>query len=253
MQGQTSVEFISIFGFILIIVLFLATFGYDLLSETYRQNDIRTARATAKKITEAADFVYSKGQGSSILIKVEIPPATDLNPNKTYIGKPKNASSSFQSKIVNINIYQTDITESSKASLIGSFPSYPGTYYFNVSSQGDLVAIGPSLINLNTSSIYAKVKSGFPKRFFIYLTSYYGEPVLINATSNFTITFQAFSFNTTSVIAYNSPAQIIFAIGETYPAYLGFYSGEIILTASALSSPNIKQVYKIPIFVEVIE
>lgn len=152
-HGQASVELPIILGISLIIILMIAILSSDTLSDTARQQSTSEARTSVRSLAEAADSVYSQGEGASRTVTVRLPPTTVFGENATYIGKPAAAPASALARLVNIKVGDSDIQAISAVPLTGAFPTSAGIYRMKVVSRGDYVSINQALLELDRNSI----------------------------------------------------------------------------------------------------
>ena len=115
-RGQVGVEYILLTGLLL---LLLTPFLY----EGYRSSGEATRLLQGEKIVndlaQAADYVYAQGVGARVTVTGTIPGG--VNFDKSYIGRPANASTSVEPREINLNLQvsegDNDIWKSTDADL----------------------------------------------------------------------------------------------------------------------------------------
>ncbi|MCX8198223.1 MAG: hypothetical protein N3F07_03470 [Candidatus Micrarchaeota archaeon] len=250
MPGQASAELLAVLGIALFLILFVAAFASDSLAGSRQQDEIRQAREAVQNLAQAADYVYSQGEGASLSVRVSLPASADYSPEKTYIGKPAFASANASSNAININIYGSDISAYSKAPLAGAFPSQPGAYSLNVTSQGGIVSIGKVFAVPEKTSIYVRMGKGQSRTEFVSFKALHSGPIILNATYSWQFSSPSLSIPTPILVAYNSSAQIPLAFLSHSSA--GIYTGDLFVRVYAAGSPPaLKEQYKLPITLEV--
>jgi len=250
-NGQASVELLAVFGIALLSILFFAVFASDSLADNQHQADVRQARMSAQKLAEAADYVYAQGPGATTTVTIDLPGSVDFDPEKTFIGKPPSAPSNAAPTAININIFGGDVTSYSRAPLAGAFPPLAGTHALNVTSQGGVVSIGGPLVSLGTTSLYAQMKRGESKNVYMPFNAVFSQPVVLNATYSWEYSNPSLAIDSPVLVAYNGPAQIMLAFSAD-STHVGIYSGTLIVSAyPAGSATQQKEVYSIPMTVEV--
>ena len=251
-RGQASIELLAILGVALLAILFFAVFASDTLASENRQQEIRAVRLSVQRLAEAADLVYSQGDGAVGMVLVSLPPDVAFDPNRTYVGKPSSAPAWATPNGININIYGNDIYASTRAPLAGSFPSSTGAYLIRVESHGDFVSIGPPPAEAVQSPVMLRMKKGQQRYAELYLMSAFDSPVLINVTSQWNYVTPLFSFSPSSFVLYKAamPLRLNVTAGA---ADAGIYSGRMIVRATvAGSNSSIAGTFYVPISVEII-
>ncbi|MDI6738222.1 MAG: hypothetical protein QME12_06965 [Nanoarchaeota archaeon] len=129
-RGQVGLEYVMIVGAILLITIPL--FFYALYETNYKVK-LSQADDTVNTLANAADEMYSMGPGSKKYVWISLPSGV--------------LSTSAMGKEVSLTVTMlgsaSDFTASTKASLVGSFPSGKGTYRIAVESlESGFVRIG---------------------------------------------------------------------------------------------------------------
>jgi len=157
--GQASTELISVLGILLIVVLAFVVLSTNFVNDLNAQKNYNAGRDTVQKLAQAADSVYSQGEGASMSVPVIIPPTAVMESNKSFIGKPSNAPAGSDANTINLRVGGSDIYSFTVAPLSGAFPASPGNYKMRVTSHGNYVSVGSGLIDINVSSIFLAARS----------------------------------------------------------------------------------------------
>jgi|GEM_PF-1877855 len=158
-RAQVSVELIAMLGIALFGAIFFAILASDTLLDIQSQKDVRDARMAARSIADAADYVFAQGDGAMQAVSITLPPTTDFNPNRTYVGVPPSFIALSSPNTVSIGLSWTDLSANSKAPLSGSLPRTSGTHIVNVTSRGTFVSVG-GLVDCSPASVYGTMPSG---------------------------------------------------------------------------------------------
>jgi hypothetical protein len=122
MKAQTAIEYYTIVGIGLIILLPLSVYVYGLLNNYGDDTKLSLARDAVNKLGESADWVFSQGPPAKLTLEVYIPEGvqnTDLNNNMILL-QVKTSSG------------VTDIYYTTICPLIGSIPTESGHHTFSI-------------------------------------------------------------------------------------------------------------------------
>lgn len=108
------------------------TYATGVQHQTNSQLTLSYAESTVKKITSAADLVYSQGPPAQVNLKVYIPNGIK---NITFL------SQTMVMSVKKFGINASDVWSISQAPLNGSLPTAEGEYTVRVRAVSDLVEI----------------------------------------------------------------------------------------------------------------
>ena len=131
-RGQSSVEFITIFGFIFLMMIPLIIVFFDQshsVQDNIAQNHIRNI---ARKIADEAESMYYLGEPSKTTIKTEFPERIQeiVIENRTILFRYMNSKNTIQ-----------DVLVLSMVNLTGNLSVSPGIHYIHVIADGGFVKI----------------------------------------------------------------------------------------------------------------
>ncbi len=125
-RAQASVEYLTLFGTILIIVALLAGYSLVIYSETLASNQIGSS---IKKVEIAAKNVYSLGEGNSLVIEISLPSGVNaFEAVNKHILVEANTFSAVASSIAEFDF-----------NVSGSLPTSEGTYDIEVKNVNGTV------------------------------------------------------------------------------------------------------------------
>jgi len=131
-RGQVSVEFITIFGIIFLMIIPLIIIFFDqtgAVQDAIAQNHLRNI---AVKITDKAETIYYLGQPSKTTLKVYLP-------NRIEKVNITGRTVIFRYKSDNNNLL--DIVSVSQVNISGNISNKPGVHYIEIESLGGEVFI----------------------------------------------------------------------------------------------------------------
>jgi len=249
-KAQASLELLTILGVALIYILFFSIFASSSVLDIQSQNDLHTAQISASKLAEAADYVLAQGDGASEVVLVTLPQSVNFSTDATFIGKPASASSSVPSDEINIKVRGLDASAYSRATLTGSLPSSSGTYTLNVTSHGTFVNIGDEPLSAEPSRVYLSMQRNQNYLAYIVFSSYFPQPVHVDATALWFNTGPALSISPAQFVLYNGTTTM--RLNFTSDSYDGgLYEGSLGLSATSLGSPSVQLNFTVPISVRV--
>lgn len=249
--GQVSLELLAILGVALIVILFFTLFASDMLADTNKQQELRTARLSVQHLADAADYVFSQGEGAAKTVEVELSPNANLSADRSFIGKPYSAPENASSNMININLEGSDVSAFSGAPLAGAFPSAHGKYLLKVVSRGSFVSIGSNLLSASPSSISISMARSSQKRVYLNLTSLSGQPVAINVTLQWQHSSPTIAASPPKLVLYSGAGQVALTFSSD-ATDAGIYSGKLLVSSSqAGSGMQPQETFSIPITAEV--
>ncbi|HIH20114.1 TPA: T9SS type A sorting domain-containing protein [Candidatus Micrarchaeota archaeon] len=132
-KAQATIEYVTILILLLVALAPLLYLGYrDLVTK----NSAAQAIAVVKQIASTVDQVRAQGQGSRIIMRVQMPENIEsafLNRSEVFI------------RIYSIDGQLSDISANTNANLTGSLPVVPGVYFINVTMlDNGTVSVAPS-------------------------------------------------------------------------------------------------------------
>ncbi len=154
------------------------------LTDANLQKNQELARDSVQKLATAADSVYAQGEGSTIIVEINLPINTVFDTTKTYIGKPSNAPFSTESKTINVRVQNNDIFAPTRAQLQGAFPAYYGLHLMRVYSAGSYVVISPHLSRIDRNSIFISMARGETRNETLQMRKLVSQSVTATAASS---------------------------------------------------------------------
>jgi uncharacterized protein (UPF0333 family) len=131
-RGQVSIEFITIFGFVFLMMIPLIIVFFDQsqsVQDAISQNHLRNV---AIKMTDKAETVYYLGEPSRTTIKAYFPE------------KIESVNITSRTIIFNFRTYKNTISSITSTALVnisGNISSEPGLHYIEIKSVGEGVSI----------------------------------------------------------------------------------------------------------------
>lgn len=130
-KAQTALEYLTMVGIGLVILMGLLTFAYFWTSSSREEMSISIASKSVNEIVEAANLVYAQGYPAKTTVTIHIPPNIE--------------SSEIQASIVSMRLRvrggYTDVHATAKGNLTGTLPPTPGYYKLTIQSYGNYVNI----------------------------------------------------------------------------------------------------------------
>jgi len=250
--GQAASEFIVLMGIsLLIISIFLVTASQS-ISDIGVQKNMDEARNTVSLLAQSADSVYAQGEGASRLIYVAIPRTANMD--RSYIGRPQGDTWSTP-KTINLNVGGNagegggDIIATSSATVLGSFPAFPGSYYMRVVSKGGYVLINPALIDVSTSSVFVSMALGESRTASIKFRSIQNESITVSRVYSWGFPNVTLTVDPESIDASQFGSQFDLAISSVEGA--GTFNSNLVLNAVG-SQSGVNESFEIPISVVVL-
>jgi len=251
-KAQASTELLMILGISLLCILFFAIFASSTMIDVQRQKELHDADQSVQRLAEAADYVLAQGNGASLAVSVVLPPSTNIDPQKTYVGKPSGASASISSNRININVGGNDVSAYSGALLAGSFPNASGTYNLNVTSHGTFVNIGDEMVSASPSRLHTTMFRSQTGFFYLTFTSRDSQPVFVNISTSWSGYGPSLSIYPREFVLYGGTSVV--RLNFTTDIYDGgIYSGYLAVNARSTASPATQMNFTIPISVRVQE
>ena len=130
-KGQVSVEYVMLFGFLMVILLPLMVFFYKYSLDTNDQVISQQIDQVAKKIVDNVDAVYYLGEPSQTVLKIYLP------------GQVKNATLARNELVFTINTRSglNEIVQISKVNMTGTLSHSQGIHYLTIKATGQSVHI----------------------------------------------------------------------------------------------------------------
>ena len=247
--GQAAAELIIILGVALVIVVLFFVLSANMLTGARVQQNYDDAHASVTALVEAADSVYSQGEGAVRKVSITLPSGTVFGGNTTFIGRPSDQPLASQNGI-SINVNGTALFGQTQTSLVGQFPSAVGKYSMRVTSRGAYVEIYPYLVDVDKYSVTMVMAQNETRSTSLTLTRSSGEEVTVQPTMNWGFS----SINLTTDPSGNFSAsqygsQITFTVSSGN-ATAGMYNSQMTLTATGATSGTTETI-NIPISVNV--
>ena len=250
MAGQASVELIVLVGVFLLVIIVFAVLSTNILFNVGTQKNINAARDSVQKLAQAADSVYSQGEGATTSVTVDIPANAALTGGKSFIGRPSGASGNASSGIINLNVGGSDEYALTTAPLSGAFPNSSGSYQLQVTSHGSYVTIGSGIIDVSPGAVFVEGSAGVAATFPINITLLSGQPVNISISSSPQYANVGLAPNETGFIT-SSNTSVTLKFNSTASA-AGIYDWELQLNASSCAGGSCPADYiTIPVSLEV--
>ena len=249
--GQVSLELLAILGVALMVILFFTLFASDMLADSNKQQELRTARLSVQHLADAADYVFSQGEGATKIVEVELSPNANLSADRSFIGKPYSAPENSSSNMININLEGSDISAFSEAPLTGAFPGAHGKYQLTVVSRGSFVSIGSNLLSASPPSVSISMARSSRKLVYLNLTSLSSQPVAINVTMQWLHSSPTITASPPRLVIYNGAGQVALTFSSDAND-AGIYSGKLLVSSSQAGSiMQPQETFSIPITAEV--
>ncbi len=249
-KAQASLELLAILGVALIYILFFSIFASSSVLDIQSQNDLHTAQLSASKLTQAADYVMSQGDGASEVVSVTLPSSVNFSGDATFVGKPPSASSSTPSNEINIKVRGLDASAYSQAALTGSLPSSQGTYALNVTSHGTFVNIGDEPLSADPSRVYLSMQRNQNALSYVVFSSYFPQPVHVDVSALWFNTGPGLSVAPSQFVLYNGTSTV--RLNFTSDSYDGgLYEGSLAVSATTLGPTSTQLNFTVPISVRV--
>ncbi|PIU02688.1 MAG: hypothetical protein COT55_02220 [Candidatus Diapherotrites archaeon CG09_land_8_20_14_0_10_32_12] len=176
-KGQSSVEFMIIFGVALVIFLFL--FGYTSTFITSQNKDTiqKTTQYYLNNLTKAANEVYFQGVGATKKIYFYVPDGVDEN------------SVGVENSTVYMDVFGSTLWSKSGVNLVGQLPSSGGGHYLYLRTYPDYVLISPSILVVNKEVLYELMSK----------STYLRDPIIVTNFSDDTVDVKTY-------LTWNNPA-----------------------------------------------
>ena len=247
--GQAAAELIIILGVALVIVVLFFVLSANMLTGARVQQNYDDAHASVTALVEAADSVYSQGEGAVRKVAITLPSGTVFGGNTTFIGRPSDQPLASQNGI-SINVNGTTLFGQTQTSLVGQFPSTVGKYSMRVTSRGAYVEIYPYLVDVDKYSVTVVMAQNETRSTSLTLTRSSSEDVTVQPTMNWGFS----SINLTTSPSGNFTAsqygsQVTFTVSSGN-ATAGMYNSQMTLTATGATSGTTETI-NIPISVNV--
>ena len=129
-EGQISVEYMVIIGFVTIITIPLIIIYYTFTQEANDEITSSQISQIAKKIVDAAESVYYIGEPSQTALRINMPDnviSADLSSGKEVVFR------------VRSGIREADIVQTTSVNISGSLPTKKGAYAVTIKAMPDYV------------------------------------------------------------------------------------------------------------------
>ena len=250
LRGQAGVELTAVLGIFLIIILFYSVAASGMLSHFNVQGNYNDAYRSVQSLASAADLVFVQGDGASSSVQIVLPPSTDFNTSKTFIGKPPSSPSLTQNTI-NIHVSGTDLFAITRAPLIGHFPEASGEHVVYVVSHGTYVSISPYLLDVEPSSIHVKVPRAGQAGFAVFARVVSPEGARVNVTSSWPHPHVSLNATPAYFLSQGESTSSITIVASADAEAAGVYYSQLNLTAYDISSGEERGSISLPLVVEV--
>jgi len=248
-EGQAAAELIIILGVAMVVVVMFFFLSANMLTGARVQQNYDDARTSVAALVEAADSVYSQGDGAVRKVAITLPSGTVFGGNTTFIGRPSNQPLASQNGI-SINVNGTTLFGQTETSLVGQFPAATGRYSMRVTSRGAYVEIYPYLVDIDKYSVTMVMANNETRSTSLMLTRSSGEAVTVQPTLNWGFSDVNFTISPSgSFAASEYGSQITFTVSSG-SATAGMYNSQMTLTATGAVS-NTTETINIPISVNV--
>jgi len=250
-EGQAAAELIIILAVAMVVVVMFFFLSANMLTGARVQQNYDDAHASVAALVEAADSVYSQGEGAVRKVSITLPGGTVFGSNTTFIGRPSDQPLASQNGI-SINVNGTAMFGQTETSLVGQFPSTAGKYSMRVTSRGAYVEIYPYLMDVDKYSVTIVMAQNETRSSTLTLTRSSGEAVTIQPTLNWGFSGIGVNLTTSpsgSFTASEYGSQIVFTVSSgSAPA--GMYNSQMALTATGATSGTTETI-NIPISINV--
>jgi hypothetical protein len=130
-KGQVATEYLIVVAFALLVIIPYALYLQGVTLDFARDNDLSVASNDVQRIGQTADWVFSQGPPSKMVLSVTIPSGVE---NISFVGRTMNWR-------MEVGSGHSDIYYNSVAPLNGSLPTVSGYYNILVSATGSGVNI----------------------------------------------------------------------------------------------------------------
>lgn len=130
-KAQAAIEYMTVIGFALLILLGLTIFAYNYTITARQAAVVSTSSSVVNNIVETANLVHSQGYPAKATLVIQIPESVQ---SITFSDKTIVMSVSVKGR-------RTDVIATAKTKLVGSLPTSKGFYRVNVQSFGDYVNV----------------------------------------------------------------------------------------------------------------
>ena len=213
------------------------------------QQDNRDARLAVQDLADAADFVFAQGDGAKKSVVVKLPYATIFNPAMTFIGHPQGSTPNAARNTISVYLRNSNVIATTKAPLVGTFPSKPGVHTINVTSHGTFVSIGSGLLDISPSSVFLSMNREETRSATadFYISSL--DPVIVGISPNWSYDPIQLTVSPSSFYGSNVSVPVLFTFTtDNKPA--GIYPASANVVATQAGS-NFSETFLIPISLEV--
>ncbi len=129
-DGQISVEYMMIIGFVTVITIPLIIIYYNFIQESDAEITSTQISQIARKIVDAAESVYYLGEPSQTTLRINIPNgivSANLSSGKEVVFR------------VRSGIRESDIVQTTSVNISGSLPAKKGAYAVTIKAMPDYV------------------------------------------------------------------------------------------------------------------
>jgi len=247
--GQAAAEMITILGVALVVMVLFFVLSANMLTGARVQQNYDDAHTSVAALVEAADSVYSQGEGAVRKVSITLPGDTIFGGNTTFIGRPSNQPLASQNGI-SINVNGTTLFGQTEASLVGQFPTAAGKYSMRVTSRGAYVEIYPYLVDIDKYSVTIVTAQNETRSTSLTVTRSSGEAVTLQPTMNWGFSGVNLTLSPSgSFAASEYGSQITFTVNSGSAAP-GMYNSQLTLTATGATSGTTETI-NIPISINV--
>ncbi len=237
-KSQTSVEFIIVLAFVLIVIASMLAINQRMMTSVEKQIRAEKAKITLANIKDAADRVYSQGVGAQEEVYVNIPRgvrSTSVS-ERTVLISLESATSE-----------KRDIYHNMDYVVVGSLPENYGQHWITVRAMPGYVLINYALLDISPGTISLQLYPTNTSQQNLTIRNVIQDTVSFNMTyeSDSEIELevqQADSIDENSTISISTNISVF---NNTRP---GVYQGLITVNSS---SGTVTQTHQIPILVRV--
>jgi len=129
-EGQISVEYLVIIGFVTVITIPLIIIYYTFTQQSNDEITSSQISQISKKIVDAAESVYYLGEPSQISLRINMPDnviLVNLSSGKEVVFRIRSGRG------------EADIVQTTSANISGSLPTKKGTYAVTIKAMPDYV------------------------------------------------------------------------------------------------------------------
>lgn len=236
-KAQVSAEFLFILAALLIIIVIIAILAQQQMNTLQKQKDAQDTQNSLLDLSTAAKEVYAQGEGSKMLVFVQLPGSYE--PNGSSVGN----------KSIQIRASGTDYVALENFNVRGNLPGASGAHWVWVVSEGNLVRIGTALLGLSRNSISLVLAPGESTSVSLYAENLWTNNLSVNTE---------LKWSNPAVSVSDSVDDFYLSPGDTYPLSIdfqpssnasGYYSGELVFNAT---DGNVSETVNLPIAVEVL-